>query len=222
MTAVPGTKVEGSEEILLDGKKVCSPGEKKRVVLAFYKKRGTVTSTVDQGRERSNIIDAVNYPERVFPVGRLDRDSEGLILLTNDGELVNGLLRSRFGHEKEYEVILDRPVTDAVLSRMREGGLPLLTDRKTKPCGIRRISGDSFICVLTEGMNREIRRMAEYFGYSVRSLRRVRFLFITLDGLKPGEYRELSEEEVRRLRLLAGSGTENDQLAGNEHDQNGI
>ena len=203
--ASPGDKVTGCEKICLDGNEIKStPDSVKLVILAFYKETGTVTSTVDQGKAHNNIVDAVGYPERVYPIGRLDKDSEGLILLTNDGSMVNGLLRARYGHEKEYEVTVDKPIPDDVLEKMMKGGLQLLPDRQSLPCRIRRTGSNTFSCILTEGMNREIRRMTEYFGYTVIKLKRIRFMTITLDGLKPGKYRILSDEEVKELRDLAG------------------
>ncbi|MCR4890886.1 MAG: hypothetical protein K5989_01680 [Lachnospiraceae bacterium] len=364
--AVMGQKVSGREDIRLDGVPVRSPEEVKRIVLAFYKERGTVSSTVNQGEKENSILDAVRQwldrtgamdaegasessgedggvrkrigardlegssessgevsgedggvrkkmeagqidelselmreIGRIYPIGRLDKDSEGIILLTNDGSLVNGLLKGRFGHEKEYEVTLSDPVSDEVLQRMAAGNLPLLSvdmgkqedgagadadsaghgrrrdggaesdregrnwssgpgrkanisisdpgkhdnvrnsgpgrkanvsisdpgrhdnvrnsgpgrnadaDRKERlsaPCRIERMGKCQFRCVLTEGMNREIRRMAEYFGHHVKDLKRVRFVNITLEGLKPGEGRLLSGEELASLRRAAGLG----------------
>ena len=202
--AEPGMKVDGTEDILIDGKPLDkSPGSVKRIVIAYYKKRGIVTSTVDQGREKNNIIDALNYRERVFPIGRLDKDSEGLILLTNDGNLVNRLLKGKGGHEKEYLVSLDKAITDEDISLMSKGGIELIPGRRSRPCKIKRQAFDKTGCmidiILTEGMNREIRRMAEFFGYRVMKLKRIRFINVTLDGLKPGEYRELTDSEIESL-----------------------
>ncbi len=203
--ASPGDRITGCEKICLDGQEIkANPDDVKQVILAFYKEVGTVTSTVDQGKEHNNIVDAVGYPERVYPIGRLDKDSEGLILLTNDGSMVNGLLRARYGHEKEYEVTVDRPIPDDVLEKIRKGGLQLLEDRKSRPCKITRTGKNTYNCILTEGMNREIRRMTEYFGYTVTKLKRIRFMTITLEGLEPGKYRVLSDAEVQALRDAAG------------------
>ncbi len=200
-----GDKVTGCEKICLDGKEIkATPDSVEQVILAFYKEAGIVTSTVDQGKAHNNIVDAVGYPERVYPIGRLDKDSEGLILLTNDGSMVNGLLRARYGHEKEYEVTVDKAIPDEVLEKMMKGGLQLLPDRKSLPCKIRRTGRNTYNCILTEGMNREIRRMAEFFGYTVTKLKRIRFMTVTLDGLEPGKYRILSDKEVKELHDLAG------------------
>lgn len=200
VTAEPGMKVDGSEEILIEGKPLLKdPGSVKRVVIAYYKKRGIVTSTVNQGREKNNIIDAINYPDRIFPIGRLDKESEGLILLTNDGSLVNRLLKGTGAHEKEYEVSLDKEISDSDISLMAKGGIELIHGRKNRPCKISKTGPCSINIILTEGINREIRRMAEYYGYRVMKLKRVRFINITLDGLKSGEYRELTDSEVESL-----------------------
>ncbi len=199
--ASPGRKVAGTERILIDGAEIGR--ETRRVVLALYKPAGIVCSTKDQGREHNNIVDFVGYPLRVFPVGRLDKDSTGLILLTNDGSLVNSLLKAEGGHEKEYEVTVAEEIEDEVLEAMERGGLPLEEKRRTRPCSIRRLSGHRFSCVLTEGMNRQIRKMCASFGLTVTELKRTRFMFLSLKGLKAGEYRELTEEEVLRLRKEA-------------------
>ncbi len=195
-----GQKVSGSEEILIDGKPI--KREEKKVVLAYYKEKGVVCSTKDQGKERNNIVDKVNYPIRVYPVGRLDKDSEGLILMTNDGTLVNQLLKGANGHEKEYEVVCDKTLDDSSLVKMAAGGLLLIDGekRRTRPCKVKKTGDKSFNCILTEGMNRQIRRMCEYFGYTVISLKRVRFMNITLDGIAPGEWRELSDVEIDKLK----------------------
>lgn len=200
MTAEPGMKVDGSEEIVIDGKPLeRDPESVRRIVIAYYKKRGIVTSTVDQGREKNNIIDALNYPERVFPIGRLDKESEGLILLTNDGSLVNRLLKGEGRHEKEYKVSLDKEVSDSDIALMAKGGIELIPGRKSRSCKISKTGPCSINVILTEGMNREIRRMAEYYGYRVMKLKRIRFINVTLDGLKPGEYRELTDSEIESL-----------------------
>ena len=196
-----GQKVTDDDEILIDNKSIRK--ESRKVVLAYNKERGIICSTKDQGQKGENIVDRVNYPIRVYPIGRLDKDSEGLILLTNDGELVNGLLKSRYGHEKEYEVVCDKEISDADLKAMSKGGLALIEgDRRvSKPCTIRRMGAKSFNCILTEGMNRQIRRMCAHFGYEVQSLKRIRFMNIMLDGLKKGEWRELSAKEIEGLKV---------------------
>lgn len=198
--ALPGMMLNGDEEIRIDGKLLDkNPDSEKKVVLLYNKKRGTVTSTVDQGKEKNNIIDAINYKTRVYPIGRLDKDSEGLILLTNDGSLVNRLLKSDSGIEKEYEVSLDKEIESRDISKMEKGGLELVPGRRNKPVKIRKISPSRVNIILTEGINREIRRIMEYYGYRVMKLKRIRFGNILLKDLKPGEYRELSPKEIREL-----------------------
>lgn len=165
------------------------------VYLAYNKPVG-VTCTTERSI-RSNIVDAVNYPERIFPIGRLDRPSEGLILLTNDGDIVNKILRAGNEHDKEYIVTLERRFDDAFLQQMREG-VPIL-DTVTQPCRAERVSGRTFKIVLTQGLNRQIRRMAEYLGHEVSRLKRTRIMHIPLGDLGVGEYRVLKGEELRRL-----------------------
>ncbi|MCR4589975.1 MAG: rRNA pseudouridine synthase [Lachnospiraceae bacterium] len=198
--AVPGMMVDGSEEIRIDGKLLDrNPDSDRKVVLLYNKKKGTVTSTVNQGKEKNSITDAVDYPVRVYPIGRLDKDSEGLILLTNDGSLVNRLLKSGAGVEKEYEVSLDKEIESRDISKMEKGGLELTPGRKNKPCKIFKKGPCKVNIILTEGINREIRRIMEYYGYRVMKLKRIRFGKLLLGDTKPGEYRELSPREIRSL-----------------------
>ena len=188
-----GCKVTGRELIEVDSRPV--DVRKDKVLLAYYKERGIVCSTVDQGGEHNNIIDRIGYPVRIFPIGRLDKDSEGLILLTNDGSLVNKILKGEGGHEKEYEVKVDLPLSEEAEAAMEAGGLELVEGRRSRPCRISRTGDKSFNIILTEGMNRQIRRMCEVFGLKVLLLKRIRFMDITLGELKPGEYKELDIEE---------------------------
>ena len=198
--AEEGMKVDGSEEIRIDGVLLeKNPESEKKVILCYYKKRGIVTSTVNQGKEKNNIVDEINYPVRVYPVGRLDKESEGLILLTNDGSVVNKLLKPSKQIEKEYELSLDKDIPDSDIKKMARGGIEIVPGRRNKPFKIVRIDNCHIKVTLTEGMNREIRRVAEYYGYRVMKLKRIRFGNIKLNGLKPGQYRELTEEEIRRL-----------------------
>lgn len=189
-----GVKVGPEDEILVDGKKV---GEKKDsfVYIAFHKPIGIVCTT-DTKREKNNIIDYINHPERIFPIGRLDKPSEGLILLTSDGDIVNKILRSRNNHGKEYIVRVDKPITPKFLEKMR-GGVPIL-GTVTKKCEVEQIDTLSFRIVLTQGLNRQIRRMCEYLGYEVKKLKRIRVLNIHLD-LPVGKWRDLTKEELETL-----------------------
>jgi len=189
-----GTKVSSTDEVSVDGK-VVSIKKKSRVYIAFNKPVGVVCTT-DTRVEKNNIIDFINYPSRIFPIGRLDKDSEGLILLTDDGDIVNKILRSSNNHEKEYIVRVDKPISQTFVKRMSEG-VPIL-DTMTKPCRVQKLSRDSFKIVLTQGMNRQIRRMCSYLDYEVESLKRVRIMNINLMS-DVGEYRNLTKEELNTL-----------------------
>lgn len=189
-----GTKVSSTDEVSVDGK-VVSIKKKSRVYIAFNKPVGVVCTT-DTRVEKNNIIDFINYPSRIFPIGRLDKDSEGLILLTDDGDIVNKILRSSNNHEKEYIVRVDKPISQTFVKRMSEG-VPIL-DTMTKPCRVQKLSRDSFKIVLTQGLNRQIRRMCSYLDYEVESLKRVRIMNINLMS-DVGEYRSLTKEELNTL-----------------------
>ncbi len=193
VVAVLGTQVNEGDVVCLDGRPV-GPA-KKHVYIALNKPAG-VTSTTERDIQ-GNIIDFVKHPERIFPIGRLDKDSEGLILLTNNGDIVNEILRSENEHEKEYLVTVDRPATELFLSGIASGVRILGT--VTKPCRIRRVGACTFRIILTQGLNRQIRRMCSFYGYKVLRLQRVRIINITLGGLKTGQWRELSPAEVQGL-----------------------
>ena len=199
-TGLTGERVPPGTPVWLDGKRI--GGTSERVYILLNKPAGIVC-TADP-REPMNVVDYLNYPVRVFPVGRLDKNSEGLLLLTSDGEIVNRMLRAAGGHEKEYEVRVDKPVTEDFLRAMA-GGVPIL-DTVTLPCEIRRTGERSFTIVLVQGLNRQIRRMCEHLGYRVTFLRRVRIMGLTLGGLKPGQWRLLTEEE--RTELMESIGLE--------------
>ena len=188
-----GDRVLPGMEVTVDGRALSGKGEK--VYILLNKPRGIVC-TADP-REPMNVVDYLDYPVRVFPVGRLDKDSEGLLLLTSDGEIVNRMLRAAGGHEKEYEVTIDRPVTAEFARRMMEG-VPIL-DTVTLPCRLRRTGERSFNIVLVQGLNRQIRRMCEALGANVTHLRRVRIMNLRLGKLQPGQWRELTEAELREL-----------------------
>ena len=169
----------------------------KEVLIAFNKPRGIVCTTADPKSKDVNIIEYINYPERIFPVGRLDKDSEGLILLSNDGDLSNKIMKARNFHEKEYEVEVDKPFSDEFLKKMSEG-VPIL-DTITRKCTLKRTGKTSFNIILTQGLNRQIRRMCEYFGYKVVRLKRIRIMNIRLGSLKSGTYRNITEKEYEEL-----------------------
>lgn len=196
--AQAGSRVFEGAVVCVDGKAIMK--EQESVVIAFNKPVGVVCTA--QKKEKNNVIEFIGYPKRIFPVGRLDKDSEGLLLLTNDGELMNRVLKASELHEKEYIVTVDKEVTHEFLSRM-ENGVPVL-DRITAPCVLRKINRFSFCIILTQGLNRQIRRMCEYFGYHVVRLKRVRIMNIRLDGIKTGTYRELTKEERDELYQAAG------------------
>ena len=188
-----GDRVLPGMRVVCDGTALSGRGEK--VYIALNKPRGIVC-TADP-REPMNVVDYVDYPVRIFPVGRLDKDSEGLLLLTSDGEIVNRLLRAAGGHEKEYEVEVDRPLTREFMEKMM-AGVPIL-DTVTLPCKLRRTGERSFNLILVQGLNRQIRRMCEALGYSVQKLRRVRINSLRIGNLAPGQWRELAPAEVERL-----------------------
>ena len=190
---VLGDKIYPGTRVTVDGKALSGEGEK--VYLLLNKPRGIVC-TADP-REPMNVVDYVNYPIRVFPVGRLDKDSEGLLLLTSDGEIVNRVLRAAGGHEKEYEVTIDRPVTPEFVSKMM-AGVPIL-DTVTLPCKVRRTGERSFNIIIVQGLNRQIRRMCEALGANVTHLRRIRIMNLKLGNMKPGEWRELTLKELNAL-----------------------
>jgi 23S rRNA pseudouridine2604 synthase len=191
-----GTKISETDEIRVDGKLIRENREKP-VYLAFNKPAG-IECTTNQ-TVRNNIVDYINYPERIFPIGRLDKASEGLIFMTNDGDIVNKILRARNNHEKEYIVTVDKPITDRFIQRMGNG-VPIL-DTVTRKCKVEQISKFVFKIVLTQGLNRQIRRMCEYLGYEVTALKRIRIINISLD-IPVGRYRDLSEAEINELNQL--------------------
>ena len=188
-----GDRVLPGMEVTVDGRSLS--GESAKIYILLNKPRGIVC-TADP-REPMNVVDYVGLSQRIFPVGRLDKDSEGLLLLTSDGEIVNRMLRAAGGHEKEYEVTIDRPVTREFAERMM-AGVPIL-DTVTLPCKLRRTGEKSFNIVLVQGLNRQIRRMCEALGANVTHLRRIRIMNLRLGGLKPGEWRELTPAELSSL-----------------------
>lgn len=197
--AVTGMQVDSSHEVRVGKKLIRSRDEK--TVLAVHKPAGIVCT--EDKRVKNNIIRFLKYPARITYAGRLDKDSEGLLIMTNDGELINGMMRSRYGHEKEYKVWVDRTVTDEFISRMtsgvriidREKGL----DKTTRPCTVQKCGTYVFTVILTQGLNRQIRRMCDALGYKVKRLVRIRIMNIELGDLKPGAYRKLTEQELNGL-----------------------
>ena len=203
ITAETGARVKAGQTVCVCGKPVAK--EEEMILLAFHKPVGIVCTA--EKREKNNVVDYINYPKRIYPVGRLDKDSEGLLLLTNQGDLVNRIMRAGNYHEKEYAVTVDKEINEEFLRGMRNG-VPIL-DTVTRPCTVRKTGKRSFQIILTQGLNRQIRRMCEYFGYQVQTLKRVRIMNLTLDGLKPGEYRDIrAEERVELNSRIRNSSSE--------------
>jgi 23S rRNA pseudouridine2604 synthase len=191
--AALGTRVADGDEVCIDHEPI---GAKRRQVYIALNKPVGITCTTETHIE-GNIVDLVGYSERIFPIGRLDKDSQGLILLTNNGDIVNEILRSENNHEKEYIVTVDRPVTDLSLKMMANG--VKIMGQLTKPCRVSRIDPDSFRMILTQGLNRQIRRMCSALGYKAQRLQRVRIMNIHLGTLRPGQWRHLTEPELAGL-----------------------
>lgn len=195
-----GTKVAPGDEVCVDGSNV-SPQNEDFVYLALNKPVGIVCTT-DTGVEKDNIIDFINYPKRVFPIGRLDKPSEGLIFLTNDGDIVNKILRARNNHEKEYLVTVDRPINPFFIRKMANG-VPIL-DTITRKCHVEKVSEYEFKIILTQGLNRQIRRMCDFLDYKVIKLKRTRIMNVHLD-MPVGKYRELTPNELKELKRLVST-----------------
>lgn len=199
-----GTKIAPDDVVAVDGE-VIKNTKTSFVYLAFNKPVGIVCTT-DTSVEKDNIIDFLNYPKRIFPIGRLDKPSEGLILLTDDGDIVNKILRASNNHEKEYIVTVDKPISQTFIERM-SGGIPLEELKKTtKKCKVERLGTYKFKIILTQGLNRQIRRMCDYLNYEVQTLKRVRIMNIKLNT-PIGEYRELTKEEFTDLNTLLEDST---------------
>lgn len=202
-----GMRVTDADRVTVRGKPLRA---KPRPVYLLYNKPVGVTCTTDPA-DPTNIVDAINYPERIFPIGRLDKPSQGLILLTNDGDIVNKILRAGNAHEKEYQVRVDRPIDQAFIERMG-AGIPIL-GTVTQPCPVRQTGPNSFTIVLTQGLNRQIRRMTEYLGYEVTYLKRVRLMNIHLNRLSPGQWRELSDDEMATLEGMLGDSRKTEEAS---------
>lgn len=199
---VMGTKISAGDVVKVDGELI-KESKGKSTYLAFNKPIGIVCTT-DTGVEKDNIIDYINYPKRIFPIGRLDKPSEGLIFLTDDGDIVNKILRARNNHEKEYLVTVDKPITIDFLNRMRRG-IPVL-DQVTRECEVFEVSTYQFRIILTQGLNRQIRRMCEYLDYRVKKLKRIRIMNVKLD-VPVGKWRDLTEEELKEINRLVSTSS---------------
>ena len=203
--AVMGDKVSPSDIVYVNGRSIQK--EEEMILLVLNKPAGIVCTA--EKREKNNVIDFLKYPKRIYPIGRLDKDSEGLLLMTNNGEIVNKIMRSGNMHEKEYIVTVNKPVTDSFV-RGLAGGVPLVElNTITRKCKVEKLASRKIRIVLTQGLNRQIRRMCEYFGYRVEKLERVRIMNISLGDLKTGEYREVTKKEYEQLmRLIRTSSNE--------------
>lgn len=211
--AVSGQKVMSEDEICIDHIPVHK--NEKKVLLLFNKPRGIVCSTKQQ-RQETTVTDYLDYPLRIYPVGRLDKESQGLLLLTNEGDLVNKIMRAGNYHEKEYFVTVNKPLERDFVRRMSRG-IPIL-DTMTRPCKVVQTGECSFRIILTQGLNRQIRRMCQYLGYEVQKLKRIRIMNLTLDGIREGEYREITPQEWKELnQLLAASSSETVIETGGQH-----
>lgn len=207
-----GTKVCPGDVVKVDGKPINAVSEDKedRIYIAYHKPVGITCTT--ESRVKDNIIDAVGHPERIFPIGRLDKPSEGLIFLTSDGDIVNKILRAENAHDKEYIVTVDKPITDDFVKKMA-GGLPIL-DTVTKPCVVTKESRFVFKIILTQGLNRQIRRMAEYLGYRVTKLVRTRIMNVNLTGLAENQWRDLTAKEMAEINEAVSESTKTASFTG--------
>ena len=207
VVAKMGEKIDPNDDISVDGERI-SKKPNKKIYIILNKPKGIVCTT-DSGVEKNNIIDYVNHPKRIFPIGRLDKTSEGLIFLTNDGDIVNKILRAKNKHEKEYHVTVDKPITHEFVQQMSKG-VPIL-NTVTRPCEIKRIKDYEFKIILTQGLNRQIRRMCEYLGYRVKKLKRIRIMNIKLD-IPLGEWRYFNDQEFSELKeMLSKSSSFNEK-----------
>lgn len=191
--ATKGQWVEKSDNILLDNKPL---KKRDKIYIALNKPTGITTTLARDVKD--NILDFMNYKEYIFPVGRLDKESQGLIIMTNDGDLANKILESENNHEKEYVVTVDKPFNEEFIEKMSNGVEILNT--KTRPCKVKRINEDTFNIILTQGLNKQIRRMSKALGYEVKCLKRIRIMNINIDGILKGEFRNLTEDEVNELK----------------------
>lgn len=201
--AVMGMKVTSDDEVFFQGKPVSNVG-KKQVLIAYNKPAGIVCTA--EKREKNNIVEHLNYPERIYPIGRLDKDSTGLLLLTNQGDLVNKIMRAVNAHEKEYVVTVDKEITADFIKKMSAGVYLEELEVTTRKCQVKKLAPNKFNIILTQGLNRQIRRMCQALGYRVRTLKRVRIMNIELGDLKEDTYRDVTTAELKKLnKMLEGS-----------------
>ncbi len=208
-----GNRVLPGDEVMVDGKPIVST--QNDVYIAFNKPVGVTCTT--ETNIRGNIITYINHPERIFPIGRLDKPSQGLIFLTNDGDIVNKILRAGNNHEKEYIVTVNKPITPAFIKTM-QNGVPIL-DTVTQKCEVEKISTYVFRIVLTQGLNRQIRRMCQYLNYEVKKLERVRIMNITLQGVAPGKWRNLTKDELAYINQQTASSVKTEEASKLDDDE---
>ena len=199
-----GAKIKTEDKICVDGEKI-SKQKMKKLYIIFNKPKGIVCTT-DSGVEKDNIIDYINHPQRIFPIGRLDKTSEGLIFLTNDGDIVNKILRAKNKHEKEYHVTVDKPINSVFIKKMGNG-IPIL-NTVTRKCEVKLVKDYEFKIILTQGLNRQIRRMCEFLGYRVKKLNRIRIMNIKID-IPVGKWRYFSSKEISELKNLLSTSSSN-------------
>ena len=202
-----GTKVSDADEVSIDGKPL--KAKEDSIYIAFHKPIG-VTCTTDL-KDKDNIIDYLKHPQRIFPIGRLDKPSEGLIFLTNDGDIVNKILRAGNNHEKEYVVTVDKPITADFILQMRNG--VAILDTVTKKCIVEQESKNRFRIILTQGLNRQIRRMCEALDYTVTKLKRIRIMNINIDNINYGEWRYLTAEEISTINQLVSNSSKTEEAS---------
>ena len=202
-----GNRVFEGDEVKIDGKPL--KAKPKTIYIALNKPVGIVSTT--DSKERKNIVKYINHPQRLFPIGRLDKPSEGLIFLTNDGDIVNKILRAGNNHQKEYIVTVNKEITEEFLKKM-SNGIPIL-GTVTKKCQVEKINKYVFKIILTQGLNRQIRRMCEYLDYEVMKLKRTRIMNVSLDGIKYGEWRELTQQEIDTINTLIASSSKTEEAS---------
>ena len=202
-----GTKVSDADDITIDGKPIKS--KEKAIYIAFNKPPG-ITCTTDL-KDKDNIIEFINHPKRIFPIGRLDKPSEGLLFMTNDGDIVNKILRAGNNHEKEYLVMVDKPIVPDFIQKMANG--IDIGDAVTKKCFVKQEAADKFRIILTQGLNRQIRRMCDALDYKVYKLQRIRIMNVTLNGINSGGWRYLSNEEINTINKLVANSSKTEEAS---------
>jgi 23S rRNA pseudouridine2604 synthase len=210
-----GQQVESTDFVEVDGQRIKAKRQKERVYLAFNKPEGITCTT--ESSVKGNIVDFINYPDKIFPIGRLDKFSNGLIFMTNDGDIVNKILRAGNAHEKEYVVTIDRPISDTFLRQMANG-IPIL-DTVTQKCKVSKVSKNTFRIILTQGLNRQIRRMCEYLACRVLSLQRTRIMKVDLAKLKPGTWRHLTPVEMEEINKMISSSSKTQEASKDSNKQ---